>query len=126
MDRSYPARLEAVHGWGMYELWDSAYVWIASDVGFVGVLIVLFLIGRWLCLSWRDAITVRDPRAAVVFSFLVIGMFYLPANNQLMQNGETFVAFYCVLIWWLLRRNGVVLRRRESATVPDRQHLIAG
>jgi hypothetical protein len=110
--RSYPARLEAYYGWGMYELWDSAYVWIASDVGFIGSLVIVFLVGRWLCLSWRDAITVRDPRAAVVFYFLVLAVFYLPANNQLMQNGETVVAFYFTLGWWLLRRNGVVLARK--------------
>ena len=109
---SYPARLEDYHGWGMYELWHSGYVWIASDVGFFGALLVVFFIGRWLCLSWRDVITVRDPRASVVFYFLVIALFYLSANNQVMQNGETFFAFYCILVWWLLRRNGIVLWKR--------------
>lgn len=112
--RSYPARMEAYHGWGMYELWHSAYVWIASDVGFFGVFLVIFFIGRWLCLSWRDVITVRDPRASVVFYYLTIALFYLPANNQVMQNGETFTAFYCVLVWWLLRRNGIVIRKQRS------------
>jgi len=114
MDRSYPARLEDVYGWGMYKLWHSAYVWIASDVGLWGTLLVVFFIGRWLCLSWRDVITVRDPRASVVFYFLVIAIFYFPANNQVMQNGEAFSAFYGVLLWWLMRRNGIVLWRREG------------
>ena len=114
MAHSYPARLEVYHGWGMYELWHSGYVWIASDVGFFGALLVVFFIGRWLCLSWRDVITVRDPRASVAFYFLVVALFYIPANNQVMQNGETFFAFYCTLVWWLLRRNGIVLWKRRT------------
>ncbi len=111
VNQSYPSRLGSQYGWGMYRLWDTAYVWIASDVGFIGCLFVIFFIGRWLCSSWKDTLTVRDPRAAVVFYFLLIIIFYLPANNQIAQDGETFVAFYVVLIWWLVCRNGLVFKK---------------
>ena len=44
MKRSYVFRMEIEDGWKMMRQWHSFYTWIASDVTFFGVIIVLFLL----------------------------------------------------------------------------------
>ena len=44
-DRTYPARLET-YGWDRFGKWHTFYTWVASDVSFPGVLLVMVLVGR--------------------------------------------------------------------------------
>ena len=104
----YPVRIEK-YGWDAQGLWSSIYPWIASDVSFPGTIVVVFLIGRLFAQSWLDTLRGDNPLAVVMFSIFVIVLFYFPANNQMLQSGEGFTAFWVTLILW--RRS----RRRVSA-----------
>ena len=42
--------------------------------------------------------------AVVFFSLLMILVFYLPATNRMLQDGEGVVAFYAWLFMWLRNR----------------------
>jgi hypothetical protein len=100
---SYPARIE-YKGWDSYLLWSSIYPWIASDVSFPGTLIVVFFIGRLFARSWLDTLEGSNPFAVGLFAQMLIMLFYFPANNQLLQSGEGFTAFWGTLgLWWLTR-----------------------
>jgi hypothetical protein len=104
--RSYPVRIEK-YGWDSVGLWSTIYPWIASDVSFPGTILIVYLIGRLFALSWLDTLGGRNPFAVVLFSQLVIMLFYFPANNQLVQSGEGFAAFWVTLIlWWRSSRPG--------------------
>jgi hypothetical protein len=101
----YPVRIEK-YGWDSEGLWATIYPWIASDVSFPGVILIVFLIGRLFALSWLDTLGGKNPFAVVMFSQFVIMLFYFPANNQLLQSGEGFSAFWVTLIlWWRTRRS---------------------
>ncbi len=100
VDMTYPARIER-YGWSAEGLWSSIYPWIAFDVSFPGTLIVVLLIGRLFALSWLDALSGTNPFAVVLLSQLMIMLFYFPANNQLLQSGEGFTAFWVTLLIWL-------------------------
>ena len=102
--RPYPVRIEQ-YGWDAYGLWSSIYPWLASDVSFPGVILVVFLIGRLFAMSWLDSIGGANPLAVVVFAHFVIMLFYFPANNQLMQSGQDFTAFWVTLVLWLFLRS---------------------
>ena len=96
---TFPGQLDWKYGWGMLTLWDSIYPWIASDVGFGGTLIVVFLIGYFFSMSWIHAIRDNSPLSIALVSYFVIMLFYFPANNQIMQDGESCVGFliiFCV------------------------------
>jgi hypothetical protein len=111
-NRSYPARIEK-YGWDSVGLWSTIYPWIASDVSFPGALILIYFIGRLFALSWLDTLGGTNPFAVVLFAQLVIMLFYFPANNQLLQSGEGFTAFWITLIlWWRSRRNAEAFRTR--------------
>lgn len=105
LDLPYPVRIEK-YGWDAELLWSTIYPWLASDVSFPGTLIVVFLIGRLFALSWLDTLRGENPFAVLMFSLLVIMLFYFPANNQVLQSGEGFTSFWGTLILWRWTRRG--------------------
>jgi hypothetical protein len=104
----YPVRIEK-YGWDSYRLWSSVYPWLASDVSFPGVVLVMFLVGRLFASVWLDTLSGRNPFAVALFALLVTALLYVPANNQVLQTGEGVSAFVGVLwAWWGTRsRHGV-------------------
>ena len=100
---NYPGKLEFAEGWKMLTLWDSIYPWIASDVGFLGTLLIVFLIGRYFAMTWLYSIIYTDKISILLFSYFVIMLLYFPANNQLMQNGESCIGFFITLSLWILK-----------------------
>src|SRR5207302_1373164 len=106
-DRPYPMRVETHTGWDAYGHWSAFYAWIASDVSFPGTLLLLALLGRGLALSWLDTVDGANPFAIGVFGLLVLMLAYIPANNQIFQNGESAVGFVGLIALWLLTRRRV-------------------
>jgi len=119
--KPYPVRIEQ-YGWDAYGLWSSIYPWLASDVSFPGVILLVFLIGRLFAMSWLDTIGGANPLAAVVFAHFIIMLFYFPANNQLMQSGQDFTAFWVILVIWLFLRSP----RSAPGPSPEPSALHAG
>ncbi len=104
LNKPYPVRIEE-YGWDARALWSSIYPWIASDVSFPGTIVIVYLIGRLFALSWLDTLGAANPLGVVIFAQFIIMLFYFPANNQLLQSGEGFTAFWVTLIlWWRTRR----------------------
>jgi len=101
---SYPKRIEE-DGWDALGLWSSIYPWIASDVSFPGTILVVLLIGRLLALAWSDARSGQNPFAYGMLAQFVIMLLYFPANNQTLQFGEGFTAFWAILVLWLVTRS---------------------
>jgi hypothetical protein len=106
--RTYPYRIEE-DGWDAEGLWSSIYPWIASDVSFLGTLIVVVLIGRLFALVWLDTSRGDNPFALALFAQLVIMLYYVPANNQVLQGPESLIAFYGTLLLWLRTRTKLTL-----------------
>lgn len=98
-ESSLPGLIEYHFGWGMYQLWHSIYPWLASDVGFLGALIVLGFFSFLLAFSWTKSISCRDPFMVVIAYLLIILFFYVPGNNQVFQFGETFVGFLSLVLY---------------------------
>jgi len=109
----YPTRISEF-GWDAYGNWSTIYPWIASDVSFPGTILVVFLIGRLFALSWLDTLKGSNPFAVAMFAQFLIMLFYFPANNQCMQSGEGFTAFWGILILWLFTRHKYSLRARSK------------
>lgn len=105
LQSTYPGR---IRGWPPMGKWHTIYPWIASDVGFPGAIVVVFLIGRLLASSWQDAVLEGSSVAVVLLSYLLIMVTYFPCNNQILQGAESCPAFLITLAFWLWsRRKGV-------------------
>ncbi|WP_428825252.1 hypothetical protein ACLIKD_12100 [Azonexus sp. IMCC34842] len=99
--QSLPGLLEQSHGWSMTGLWHSIYPWLASDFGFFGALIVVGGFGYILGLSWGLSLVAPHPINIIICYFVFIVFYYIPANNQIFQSGETAVGFVLCCLYAL-------------------------
>ena len=101
---SLPAQLEQHAGWGAQALWHSIYPWLASDLGFALTIFLMGALGWLLSAVWLDALRTLRPSAVALLQPLLILFYYIPANNQIMQSGESAAGFLILLVWWGLSR----------------------
>jgi len=113
---SLPGVLERDYGWGTFLLWHSIYPWLASDVGFAGTFLVIGALSYLLGLAWGRAIVSCSAPWTVMLYLMLVLFYYVPANNQIFQSGETFFAFF-LLLWMIARQRGP--RRGRSDRRPD-------
>jgi hypothetical protein len=113
--RSLPVQISDKDGFRYPVHWCTAYPYFANDIGFLGTVVMLFFVGRGLAKCWLDMLGGRNPYAVVFFSLLTTLIFYLPATNRMLQDGEGVVAFYTWLAIWLSSR---LCRTRMPVLVP--------
>jgi len=100
---TYQFILERDYGIDMYQSWHSIYVWLANDFTFIGVPIVIFVIGYFFAKVWMDCVNKSNPFAYPVFAYLLIMVFYFFANNQVLSfNLESFTG--CSIVYLLCRK----------------------
>lgn len=102
-EKSFQARLEPL-GWDPEINWHTAYLWFANDVGFLGVVLVMFLIGFLFAKIYRDSIECENPFAKVLIGQFVLLIMFLPCNNQLGQSFQYIFSFWLMLIAWGISR----------------------
>jgi hypothetical protein len=107
--RTYARRVEDEYGWNAEVQWSTVYPWLAGDCTFPGTLVVVFILGLVLAMTWRDSIESQNYLAATVFIWLMLGLGYFSANNQLMQMGQCVLGFWVALLLWWASRSGIRL-----------------
>jgi hypothetical protein len=114
--RSYTYRLREI-GWSDEHRWSTMFPWIANDISFPMVPILMLLIGGLFGGSWRDAVFARNDCGVVVFAILMLMMAYLPANSQItMVPDHLFALIVWIFIWRYTRR----LRSERSESLAPR------
>lgn len=104
---TYPYRLRR-EGWSDEYQWSTMLPWLANDVSFWGVPVLIFILGLAWGRSWRDATDGKDDRAAVFFCITMMMIFYLPANNQMMQTFDNYATLIAWLLLWVGSRRRAV------------------
>jgi hypothetical protein len=114
LDSTYPARIEW-NAWDRYIKWSSIYPWIASDLSFPGTIVFMFLLGRLFALVWLDVAFCKNPWAVCLFPLLLIMLFYVPANNQVLGFASALLPFWTLLpVWYVSRARSGAKRRAMS------------
>ncbi len=103
-DNSVPGVLEQETGYGMYSLWHSIYVWLMSDFGYFGTLLCMMVFGYSLAIFWIESMFRPSMFSLAGLYLLVILFFYIPANNQIFQNGESTMAFLFIGVIFVLKK----------------------
>jgi hypothetical protein len=65
---------------------------------------MLFVVGWMFALSWLDVLGGKSLGGIVAFTLIATLLFYLPATNRMLQDGEGVVAFYVWIGVWLVGR----------------------
>lgn len=99
---SYLVRSQEVTGWSATQLWSTAVPWLASDITFIGVPIVLLLAGIWAGRLWKKSISNLDPFALLVLGQISIAIFFFPANNHLFQTFANASGFTLIILMYFL------------------------
>ncbi len=102
--RTYTYR-NGADGWSEENYWSTLIAWIANDVGFLGAVFVLALIGFMWGKWWREAAAGMSDPAAVLFALSTTMIFYLPANDQVLASYEGYTIFVVWLAIWLWHRS---------------------
>jgi hypothetical protein len=84
--------------------WSTLITWIANDVGFLGAVPVLGLVGWLWGKWWREAAAGMSDPAAVLFALATTMMFYLPANNQVLASYDGYLVLAVWIAIWLWHR----------------------
>ena len=102
--RSYTYRLREI-GWNDQHRFNTMFPWIANDISFPMVPVLLLLIGAIFGAAWRDAVFGRNDCAVVVFMIFLIMMGYLPANSQItLVPDHLFALLAWTIVWRRTRR----------------------
>lgn len=94
--------------WSRTVNWHSFYSQIANDVGFYGVIIVMFILGIITSMVWKDIVYNNNPVAKLFFVVLLPVFIFMPMNNQMGNMYGTFCAFWMLFLLWVLSRNHVL------------------
>lgn len=98
---TYQVRLEP-YGWDSDVRWCTMYTWVANDVSFYGVILVMFALGMVFAMMFRDAIKEQDPFARASMFFYIILILFIPCNNQIAQTNENICAFLTLVFLWFI------------------------
>ena len=90
-------------GWGESK-WHTAFSHFASDFTWPGTVLLFGFFAYVYARSWLFSIRFGNPYAILLFTILTLGMFFLPANNQLFHSPGALFALVVVAV--LYARNG--------------------
>ena len=99
---TYQYRIQEKFGWDRDVQWASMYTWTANDVGFYGTVIVMFFLGYFLAMSYKDSIVSENPFSALVVVYFGLTCIFLPCNFQIFQSTYTLFGFISVFLIWIL------------------------
>lgn len=106
---TYQMKLEPF-GWDSDVRWHSIYTWIANDVSFYGVVIVMALIGLLFGMMFCSAITEKNPFARASVFFFILMMLFIPCNNQVGQTADNLLGFLMLILLWLVSKRKTLPR----------------
>ena len=98
---TYQVRMEPM-GWDSDIQWHSMYTWLANDVSFFGVVLVMLLIGMLFGAMFKDAIASGNPFAKMSIFYFMLMLIFIPCNNQLAQRADTLFSFLLLILCWIL------------------------
>jgi len=97
VEYSYPYRAGVELGWGA-DKWHSLFAWLASDITFIGVLVLTLFFARFYAKLWIEAIRSSNPFSGPLFIYFSLGLVFSYANNQLMHTLESVIVLFCLLL----------------------------
>ena len=105
---SLPGQMESLYGWSYMQQWQSLFSWLLSDYGYVGTGLIMIGVGFYFIAACGSALTNRGVLSKLPVFIGFIMVVFIPANNQIFQTPETYVAFVfstAFLLFFMLQRN---------------------
>lgn len=78
--------------------WHSIYLWLANEFTFILVPFIIYCIGYFFAITWKDSVHKENPWSYPIMTLFVIMVFYSFANNQVF-SGSYLCFIGCMLIY---------------------------
>lgn len=101
-EEGYVMRMENEFGWPAMSKWHTIFPYFASDITFLGTLILFFLISYIYAITYVEALKYKNPVSLLFFTYLNILFIFVPCNNQLFIGPEGYFSFILILGYWSL------------------------
>lgn len=98
-------RVGATTGWGESK-WHTVFPYFASDFTWLGAIVLFGLLAYIYARSWLLSIRQNNPYAILMFTLITMGVFFMPANNQLFHSPG--LLFTVIVVSFLYIRDGHV------------------
>lgn len=104
LEKTYLIRMQEHFGRNGLDAWNSIFPWLASDFTWIGALFVFFLIGATLAFTWKDILIHRNAFSFLMFTTLMILIFFIPANNAIVHGYDNLMSTLFIVVGWALFR----------------------
>ncbi len=108
---TYLNRMELQYGRMGAKAWNTVFPWLASDLTFLGALLLFIPIGVVFAIAWRETIQYENPISIVMVATIVLGLIYVPCNNQLFIGIDGFISTWVIIFYWIFNHNKFNLKR---------------
>ncbi len=96
---TYPKLVGDSTGWDESK-WHTVFAWIASDLTFTGALLFYALIGYLFARSYIFSRVYKKPVPVLLFTWIMLAIFYAPANNQVVHSPGGLLATVVISLLW--------------------------
>ena len=100
-ESTYIHRMEIEFGRAGLRSWNTAFPWIASDITFLGAILIFIPVAIIYAIAWREVILYKNKISLLMFCTITIGLVFLPANNQLLHGYDGFFATIFTFLFWI-------------------------
>lgn len=87
--------------WNSATKWHSFYGYWANDISFYGVILLMFIIGYYFALIWKDILFNHSLIAISLFPLFAIMFFNMPGNNMVFTSMQLFCAFWELTVLYI-------------------------
>lgn len=94
--------------WSATVNWHTAYLWFANDVGPLGAIVVVMLLGCYFGFVSYNLFVKKNKLFFPLFCMCVQMFFYFPMNNQIFSSPFSFMGFVGMNLNLFLIRYGVI------------------
>ncbi|MGX5794087.1 hypothetical protein ACWHY4_09860 [Pseudomonas sp. E2-15] len=101
-DRTYQHKI--TDRWDEFVYWHSFYSYLANDVGFFGVALVMLVIGAYFSNVYLSAIKKDNFYSKMLLPLFGLLFFYIPANNQVFGFLETMISFWVLTVLFFISK----------------------
>jgi len=104
------------NGWSATEHWSTGWAWMANDVPWFLVPVVVAALAAFLGLTWRRSVRDADWLSVTLFCHGWLTVFFLAQNNILTIDGPTYFGFLGLCVAFVVRELRRSSQRRRLST----------
>ena len=103
------------NGWSDTAYWSTGWTWMANDIPWLLVPLVVACMAAFLGVTWRGAVRDGDWLAVTLFCNGWFTLFFMAQNNMLTVDGRSYLGFLSLALVFAVRE----VRRKAAPGSPE-------